>query len=123
MEREQTKMVIRKLNSLYPNYFKLEDPKFLIDTWHDILEDYEYEEVVANLKKHIKTSSYPPKVSDLVTKREERIQNIPGVEETKKLLKSNMVENPVTEERMNEIMLEKLGKEWVERFEQHKRNK
>ena len=123
MEREETKKIIRKINYLFANYFKADDLKFVIDTWHEILEDYEFEEVMKNLKNHIKTSSYPPKISDVVPKKEKRIQHIPNVEETKKFLESNFVENPVTPEEMKEIMKNTLGEKWVKNLEQRKQNK
>ena len=123
MEREETKKVIRKINALFANYFKMDELPFVIDTWHEILEDYEFDEVIKNLKWHIKSSSYPPKISDLVTKQEKRIQHIPNVEETKKFLESNFVENPVTPEEMKEIMKDKLGEKWVKNLEQRKQNK
>ena len=123
MEREETKQIIRKINSLFVNSFKTDEMKFVIDTWHEILEDYEYDEVMKNLKWHIKSSSYPPKISDLVTKQEKRIQHIPNVEETKKFLESNFVENPVTPEEMQAIIKKTLGEKWVKELEQRKQGK
>lgn len=94
-----------------------------VEIWHEILADYEFDVIMKNLKEHIKTSSYPPKISDVVPRKEKRLQNIPDIEETKKLLGSNFVENPVTPEEMKKILEEKLGKEWVRALEQRKRVK
>ena len=120
MIKKETFALMESIQQFFP-HFEITQSK--IDSWQKVLSDADYKTVDDNLLKYVKSNKFPPTISDLVTKQDERIQNIPGIEETKSLLKSNAVENPVTEERMKEIMLEKLGKEWVERFEQHKRNK
>ena len=127
MNIKQTAIIIEKISFLYPSFVRDESKlREIILTWHEILEDYEFDIVMKNLKWHIKSSKFPPKISDLITQEEKRIQNIPGIEETKKKLdeqKNWRVKNPLTDEQKREMMLEILGKEWVDRFEQHKRNK
>ena len=120
MIKKETFELMESIQQFFP-HFEITQSK--IDLWQRALNDTDYQTADDNLMKYVKANKYPPNISDLVAYKEERLQNIPGIEDTKKLLKSNRVENPVTEERIKEIMLEKLGKEWVERFEQHKRNK
>ena len=129
MKINQTAKVIEKISILYPSFIKDENKiDSIVETWHDILEDYEFDIVMKNLKWHIKSSKFPPKISDLITQEERRIQYIPGVEETKQYLeeqKNWRVENPLSDEEKRKMMLETLGKEWVEEFDKrkHKRNK
>ena len=126
MNIKQTALIIEKISFLYPSFIKDESKvRDIVVTWHEILEDYEYESVMKNLKWHIKSSKFPPKISDLITQEEKRIQYIPGVEETKEYLDSQnwRVENPLTDEEKKKMMTEILGEEWVKQFEQYKRNK
>lgn len=124
MKINETAAIIEKISFLYPSFIKDESKlREIILTWHEVLEDYENEEILKNLKWHIKSSKFPPKISDLITQEEKRIQHIPNVEETKKFLESNFVDNPVTPEEMKEIMKNKLGEEWVKNLEQRKQNK
>lgn len=92
MERDETKIIIRKLAILYGNQFKLDDPVFVIDTWHDILKEYDYDRVLRNLNTHVKNSEYPPKPKDLLKDLVVNEKyNIPGIEETKAIIETYQV--------------------------------
>jgi Loader and inhibitor of phage G40P len=88
MEREQTKTIIRKINALYPNAFKGDDLKFIIDTWHDILKDYDFDFVYNNLIAYVKTGAeFPPKAGQLITgPKKETDVYVPDAEETRAYL-------------------------------------
>ena len=88
MDREQTKTIIRKINALYPNAFKMDDIKFVIDTWHEILKDYEFDFVHNNLIAYVKTGAeFPPKVGQLITQPKKEVDvYVPSAEETRAYL-------------------------------------
>lgn len=86
MEREQAKMIVRKISAVYPS-FKMDDPTFVIDTWYGILKDFDFASVDDNLNRYTLESEYPPKIKDLVKGLVVNEKyNIPGIEETKKIV-------------------------------------
>ena len=114
VEREQTKMIVRKLSTLYGNQFKLEDdPKFVIDTWHEILKDYDFDRVSKNLITHSINSDFLPKPKDLVKGlvMDEKY-NIPGREETLKIIETYQVpeEQRATPEQRQALRKKYLGR-------------
>lgn len=107
MERDDTKTIIRKLSALYGNQFKLDDPVFVVDTWHDILKEYDYDRVLRNLNTHVKNSEYPPKPKDLLKDLVVNEKyNIPGIAETKAIIETYQVpkEQQMPKEKRDELM-------------------
>ena len=87
MDREQTKTILRRVNAVFNQPFK-DDPKFILDTWHDILKDFEFDTIKTNLDCYIKSGNeFAPKVGQLIKPpKETRDRYVPTVEETKRLL-------------------------------------
>ena len=69
MTREETKEIIRKMVSCYPNY-KPNDLSETIDDWSAMLSDYDFRLVATALKAYIlsDTSGFAPSVGQLVDK-------------------------------------------------------
>ena len=87
MEREETKTIVRKIHAVYQNSFKMDDPKFVIDTWHEVLKDYEFKNVNENLNRYMLEDDFAPKIKDLVNNLADNERpRIPGIEETKKII-------------------------------------
>jgi len=117
MDRNETKEIVIMIHCLYSNSFKIETQEqltSLIDTWHFALEDYDYGLVKATLKNYVRDNHYPPKVKDLTKGlSNEHRSVVPGLEETRALLKTYEVHNtPEEEQRIKEKQAElrrKLG--------------
>ncbi|MBT2690132.1 hypothetical protein J7I93_18345 [Bacillus sp. ISL-47] len=54
------------LIAVYYEQFEVNQRK--IDSWHEVLQSHEVEDLRRNLLLHVKESPYPPKISDLVRK-------------------------------------------------------
>lgn len=99
MDREETKKIVRKIKEVYNNKFTINNPKELVDTWHEFLVDYDYDEIMNNLKEHVKSNKFAPAISDLIKQKEQR-EAIPSLEETKEMLarlegyRENATKNP-----------------------------
>ena len=69
MTRDEAKTLIRVIATSYPN-FRPNDMKQVIDVWHMMLEDYNYNELAVALKAYIltDTSGFAPSIGQLVGK-------------------------------------------------------
>ena len=113
MEREQTKQIVKELALLYGNQFNLDDPAFVIDTWHRFLKDYDFDRVYKNMEAHVKASEFAPKVKDLVKDLVVNEKyNIPGREETLKIIETYQVpeEQRATPEQRQALRKKYLGR-------------
>lgn len=59
----EVKKLFLILNNTY-NGFSYDDIKAAI--WHDLLQDIPFEEAQKSLRKHIKTSQYPPTIAEII---------------------------------------------------------
>jgi hypothetical protein len=57
----------------------------VVNLWHDILKDYDFDNIKVKLTEHIKTSKFTPTIADLIHV-EKRDRAIPTIEETKVML-------------------------------------
>lgn len=67
MTRDEVKILLIKMESLYPN-FKIKDTTLTIDAWYSVLEPYPGEMINASLNLCVATegSDFPPSVSKLI---------------------------------------------------------
>lgn len=79
----------------------------VVNTWHQVLKDYDYESVAANLKSYILSNRYPPVIADLL-QVEKRDRAIPTVNETIKLFEQ--WEDPNKEIAPDDVKAEALKK-------------
>lgn len=74
MTRDDTKKLLMRISSVYPNWKPQADLTFVIETWCEYLADYSYEQILVALKTYIATdtSGFAPSIGQLVDK----LQNI-----------------------------------------------
>jgi len=109
----QTATIIEKLSILYPNFIKDESKlDMIIETWHEVLKDYDFDRVSKNLINHSVNSDFLPKPKDLVKGlvMDEKY-NIPSREETLKIIETYQVpeEKRATEEQRRKMRKDILG--------------
>lgn len=67
MEKEQVEELLLLMQGAYPNMFTREGGigKAQLRMWRDYLLEWDYEMTKENLKKHIETSVYEPKIAEI----------------------------------------------------------
>lgn len=74
MTRDDTKKILMRIQSVFPNWKPAADLRFVVDTWCEYLDEYSYEQVLIALKAYISTdtSGFAPSIGQLV----DRIHNL-----------------------------------------------
>ena len=105
MDRKQVIQVLNSIQHSYPGKFNISDAAGLVNEWSKLLLPYEAEVVERNLQRHIKASPFPPSISDLVKQQgtPDRVQAIPDVEETKRMLDSMKQPEKISAEEKKRI--------------------
>lgn len=124
MNKNQTLDIVLAIDSYYngtltksnnPFFKDLDINERLVKTveiYHEILEDYDFDRVKANLKTHVVNSEYPPRMKDLVKGLVvDEKYNIPNREETLKIIETYQVpvEKRATKEQREAIRKRILG--------------
>lgn len=67
MDRTETKQILMRLSTLFPN-FKVTDLSLMIDTWHEYLADYTYNDVKGAIKIFVSTDKggFAPSISQII---------------------------------------------------------
>lgn len=114
MKKNEVLDLMKYIKAAYPLFLKDNEPAIVFDLWYRSLKDFEYERVLDNLIQYSKENEYPPKIKDLVEGlvMNERY-NIPGVEETKKIIEGYMLP---PEQRASQEFIDKLKKEFMEKI-------
>lgn len=70
MTRDDTKKILMRIQSVFPNWKPTADLRFVVDTWCEYLEEYSYEQVLIALKAYISTdtSGFAPSIGQIVDK-------------------------------------------------------
>lgn len=70
MTRDDTKKLLMRIQSVFPNWKPQAELRFVIDTWWEYLTDYSYEEVLIGLSTYIATdtSGFAPSIGQLIDK-------------------------------------------------------
>ena len=68
MSRDETKQILMRIQSTFPNWKPQSDLRFVVETWHEYLSGYDYEQVKAALKAFVMTDSsgFAPSVGQLI---------------------------------------------------------
>lgn len=68
VSRDETKQILMRIQSTFPNWKPQSDLRFVVETWHEYLSDYDYEQVKAALKAYVMTDSsgFAPSVGQLI---------------------------------------------------------
>lgn len=82
MNKQETATLLTVIKLAFPS-FEITEP--VVRLWHEFMEGVPYEKAEINLRTHIKTSHFPPTISDIV-KVERICGDIRTLEETKALL-------------------------------------
>ena len=82
MKLDEVWTLFERIAHYYP-VFSADDDK--AEAWHRVLRDIPFDVACENLEVHVRESSYPPTVADIRRGYEER-SNVPGVEETRRML-------------------------------------
>lgn len=70
MTRDETKMILMRIQSVFPNWKPTADLRFVVDTWCEYLNEYSYQQVLLALNAYIRTdtSGFAPSIGALVDK-------------------------------------------------------
>ena len=80
MMKRETFELLKRIVVFY-DQFEVNQEK--VNLWHEVLKGYPFAEIQGNLLAFVKASSFPPKVSDLISKSTNS-KTIPNAEETLK---------------------------------------
>lgn len=111
MDKNEVGILLNYVKAGFPHFLRDNDPAIVFDLWYRSLKDFEFQRVLDNLIAYMKENEYPPKIKDLVDGLVVNEKyNIPGIEETKKILDSYIVPE---EERASTEYIEALkNKYW-----------
>lgn len=65
MTKAETRDFIVEILKVYPNYFYKTDPTTVIDAWHSVFDEMEYEFAYKALIEHIKEGVKQPTINEL----------------------------------------------------------
>lgn len=66
MDKKQTGLLIKQIDSLYPGRLSLEP--LTVEMWHRVLVNQDYEKSVDRLVRYSRENKFPPTVSDILIK-------------------------------------------------------
>ncbi len=77
MTRDETKQVLMRIASVYPNWKPTADLTFVTETWWEYLAEYTYEQILTALKAYISTdtSGFAPSIGELIQKANSLVGN------------------------------------------------
>ena len=78
MTRDETKMILMRIQTTYPNWKPQGDLSLTIDVWHEYLSEYSYQEILGAVKAFSlsDTSGFAPTVGQVVGKLHGMMKNI-----------------------------------------------
>lgn len=70
MTRDETKQLLMRISSVYPNWKPQADLKYVVETWWEYLAEYTYGQMKAALKAYISAdmSGFAPSIGQLIEK-------------------------------------------------------
>lgn len=88
MNKKEVAKVLENIAAYYPSFKVNQDNAIsMISTWHRVLKDYEFNNIISNLDIYVLNNKFAPTVADLINPQsEQRDRYIPSVEETRKML-------------------------------------
>lgn len=113
MNKKEVGQLLNYVNVAYPNFLRDNKPETILDFWVRSLKDFEYEQVLDNLVNYARTNEFPPKIKDLVDGLiVDEKYNIPGIEETKKIMDSYQVpkDQRVSPDELKELFKQQFGR-------------
>lgn len=79
MTRDETKQLLMRIQSVYPNWKPQAELRFVVETWHEYLSEYTYEQAKIALKAYVLSDNkgFAPSIGELVS----HIHNISSPQE------------------------------------------
>lgn len=105
MKRVQAINLFKKIDLFYPVKETDEEYQERFDQWYEVMQEYDVAEVDANLKRHIKSSRFAPKIADLIHYNP-LPRTVPTAEETLKHFEETKTSNAATPEEIEEAIAE-----------------
>jgi len=67
MDKEQMKELLMLINNAYPRFLPddKEQAQAKVELWKSYMKDWEYERTKWNIRKHIETSVFEPKIAEV----------------------------------------------------------
>ena len=109
MDHKQIGIIMEVIYTNYQNQLNKLDSNKYYNNLKFFLADEDFEKVSRNLKRHIKESSYPPNIKELVWEDKDVLRGIPDSNETQKYIESleerkkNALPQEVSLKYINEI--------------------
>ena len=68
MTRDETKMILMRIQTTYPNWKPSGDLSLVIDVWHEYLETFSYKDILCAVKSFVlsDTSGFAPSVGQVI---------------------------------------------------------
>ena len=68
MTRDETKQILMRIQTTYPNWKPQGDLSLVIDVWHEYLADFTYQEILCAVKAYVlsDTSGFAPSVGQVI---------------------------------------------------------
>lgn len=106
MEQEEAIALLKKIESAYPNFLKVDDPKKKARLWVGYLTDMDNKKVSARLDNHIRKSPFEPRVSDLTPPKIEQTsyETLEQFEERIANHDSEPMQNGAYQARLSEVL-------------------
>jgi hypothetical protein len=81
-----------EIMEIIQQFYRFDIDQRKIDSWHNILQAYEFDMVMSNLEKYVKYNQYPPGIADLLDESKGYDGGfvrpvVPSYEETQKYLR------------------------------------
>lgn len=76
MTREETKQILMRIQTTYPNWKPQGELSMVIDVWHEYFEEFSYKEILCAVKAYVMsdTSGFAPSVGQIVGKLQKMVQ-------------------------------------------------
>ena len=70
MTRDETKQLLMRISSVYPNWKPQAELKYVVETWWEYLSEYTYNEIKTALRAYVSTdiSGFAPSIGQLIEK-------------------------------------------------------
>lgn len=70
MNKQEIRKLLTMIENAYPRFYPTDEfkAKSKVELWSSFMKDWEYDKAEQNLRKHIESSPYEPKISEVKPK-------------------------------------------------------
>lgn len=83
MTKREVFQLLKLISHFYDSFIITQEK---VDEWYQILKKYSFDKLENNVRNYVTSSSYAPRISDLIQKPESGYRAIPNAEETLQFL-------------------------------------